>query len=49
MVQPLVSGEFPKSVIETFEKTNENEKLRIRRLIPFNEDEKKDLIGNKYS
>lgn len=48
-IQPLVDGEFPESVMESQRKTNCNEKLKIRRLVEFTDDEKKDLIGNENS
>jgi len=46
-VQPLINGEFPKSIVDSINKTNKNENLRLQRLIPFTDEEKKDLIGNK--
>jgi hypothetical protein len=43
--QPLISGEFPKRVIDSINEVNARENINIERLIPFTEEEKKDIIG----
>ncbi|XP_025409579.1 myrosinase 1-like [Sipha flava] len=44
--QPLISGEFPKRVIDSINEVNARENINIERLIPFTEEEKKDIIGS---
>lgn len=44
-IQPLINGQFPKSVLDAFEKTNKEENLNIPRLIQFTNDEQNDLKG----
>lgn len=48
-IQPLINGEFPKSVMDSQKKTNCNENFKIPRLVEFSDAEKEDLIGNKNS
>lgn len=39
-IQPLVNGEFPKTVIDAINKVNEREKVNFDRLYEFSEKEK---------
>ncbi|XP_050427753.1 myrosinase 1-like [Adelges cooleyi] len=44
-IEPLVTGEFPKIVLESIKDTNERKKFSTWRLVPFTDEEKKLLIG----
>ncbi|XP_050441646.1 myrosinase 1-like [Adelges cooleyi] len=45
-IEPLVSGNFPKIVVDCVEDTNKRKGINTRRIIPFTEEEKKVLIGS---
>ncbi|XP_050428925.1 lactase/phlorizin hydrolase-like [Adelges cooleyi] len=45
-IQPLITGQFPQIVLDSIEKTNRETNRKTKRLIQFNEDEKKLLTGS---
>ncbi|XP_026804450.1 lactase-phlorizin hydrolase-like [Rhopalosiphum maidis] len=44
--QPLIDGNFPKSVIDGVAKTNKIENIALKRIVEFSEEEKNDIKGS---
>ncbi|KAL4121991.1 hypothetical protein QTP88_014406 [Uroleucon formosanum] len=44
--QPLRNGTFPQSLLDAIAKTDEKEKITLRRIYEFSEEEKKDIKGS---